>query len=76
LGLTATLVASDPTRAAEFIAEDGEITGAIAGGNAEKAMSLIDTHLLGGHEAGAATASLNQPPGGRDREKATDLKSA
>jgi hypothetical protein len=39
-------------------------------------MSLIDTHLRGARDAGAATASLNQPAGGRNREKATDLKSA
>jgi DNA-binding GntR family transcriptional regulator len=48
--ITATLVAQDPARAAQFIAEHREIAGAIGQRDGDRAASLIDAHLRGAHE--------------------------
>ena len=43
--ITATLVARDPARVAQFIAEHRHIAGAIERRDAEQAVSLVDDHL-------------------------------
>jgi DNA-binding GntR family transcriptional regulator len=48
--ITATLVARDPARVAQFIAEHREIAGAIARRDDEEAASLIHEHLRAAHE--------------------------
>lgn len=48
--ITATLVARDPTRMAQFIAEHREIAGAIERRDAEQAVSLVEAHLRGAYE--------------------------
>jgi DNA-binding GntR family transcriptional regulator len=53
--ITATLVARDPARVAQFIAEHREIAGAIERRDAEQAVSLVDAHLR--HAYGLAQRS-------------------
>ena len=48
--ITATLVARDPARIAQFIAEHREIAGAIEQRDADQAVGLIDAHLRGAYE--------------------------
>ena len=48
--ITAALVARDPTRMAQFIAEHREIAGAIERRDAEEAASLVEAHLRGAYE--------------------------
>jgi DNA-binding GntR family transcriptional regulator len=48
--ITATLVARDPARVTQFIAEHREIAGAMERRDAERAASLIDEHLRAAHE--------------------------
>ncbi|HEY2657797.1 MAG TPA: GntR family transcriptional regulator [Solirubrobacteraceae bacterium] len=48
--ITATLVARDPARAAQFIAEHREIAEAIERRDAEQAVRLVDAHLRGAYE--------------------------
>jgi DNA-binding GntR family transcriptional regulator len=48
--IVATLVARDPARAAQFIAEHRQIASAIEQRDADHAVSLIGAHLRGAHE--------------------------
>jgi DNA-binding GntR family transcriptional regulator len=48
--ITATLVARDPARMAQLIAEHREIAEAIEQQDAERAVSLVESHLRGAHE--------------------------
>ena len=48
--ITATLVARDPARVAQFIAEHRGIADAIEQRDADQAMSLTEAHLRGAHE--------------------------
>ena len=48
--ITATLVARDPARVAQFIAEHRDIAGAIERQDADQAVRLIEAHLRGAHE--------------------------
>jgi DNA-binding GntR family transcriptional regulator len=49
--MTATLVARDPARVAQFIAEHREIAGAIERRDADEAVILVDAHLRRAYEA-------------------------
>ena len=48
--ITATLVARDPARVAQFIAEHRDIADAIEQRDADQAVSLTEAHLRGAHE--------------------------
>jgi DNA-binding GntR family transcriptional regulator len=48
--ITATLVARDPARVAQFIAEHREIAGAIERRDADQAVTLVDAHLRRAYE--------------------------
>jgi DNA-binding GntR family transcriptional regulator len=48
--IAATTIARDPTRIARFIAEHGEILGAIERGDGEAAAALMGSHLQSAHE--------------------------
>jgi DNA-binding GntR family transcriptional regulator len=48
--ITATLVARDPARVAQFITEHRHIAGAIERRDAEQAVSLVGAHLRGAHQ--------------------------